>query len=287
MRLAITGCNGCIGIRVVVLALQKGHSIFGIDITEMPKDLQHADNPNFSFAQVDLGDYNKTLETLKRAGVEGIIQLAGIPTPTDYGAVTHNTNVVINWNVLRSAAELGINRVAQASSVNVITLFYSLGPELDYLPLDEEHPCRPDEPYGLSKLICELQATSIVRRYPSLRIASLRGTWFSTVPSPSKVELIKDPAERSTDLWGYVYIDSGAEAFILAVTNSEVGWSGHEVFLITAPDTTQKEGSMELKEKFWPDVPLKNGKDLDGRKSFFDCSKAEKMLGWVHSVPGT
>lgn len=32
----------------------------------------------------------------------------------------------------------------------------------------------PDEPYGLSKLIGEMQADSIVRRWPHMRIASIR-----------------------------------------------------------------------------------------------------------------
>jgi len=48
--------------------------------------------------------------------------------------------------------QLGINRVAQASSVNIITLVYSQGPHFEYFPIDEDHPCLPDEPYGLSKL---------------------------------------------------------------------------------------------------------------------------------------
>ena len=48
--------------------------------------------------------------------------------------------------------QLGITRIAQASSVNVVTLVWSQKPKLYYVPLDEEHPCEPDEPYGLSKL---------------------------------------------------------------------------------------------------------------------------------------
>lgn len=29
---------------------------------------------------------------------------------------------------------------------------YSQTPRIHYFPIDEEHPCEPDEPYGLSKL---------------------------------------------------------------------------------------------------------------------------------------
>lgn len=66
---------------------------------------------------------------------------------------------MISWNVLRAAAELGIKRVAQASSVNVVRLVWSREPLLYYLPLDEEHPREPDEPYGLSKLYVSLSCT--------------------------------------------------------------------------------------------------------------------------------
>lgn len=59
---------------------------------------------------------------------------------------------MLSWNVLRAAAELGITRVAQASSVNVIPLVWTDRHDFEYFPLDEEHPCRPDEPYGLSKV---------------------------------------------------------------------------------------------------------------------------------------
>ena len=65
---------------------------------------------------------------------------------------------MISWNILRGAAEvirndtssqipkltrysqLGITKVVQASSVNVVSLVWSVKPKLHYLPLDEDHP---------------------------------------------------------------------------------------------------------------------------------------------------
>ena len=48
--------------------------------------------------------------------------------------------------------QLGINRIAQASSVNVIPLVWTERKDFVYFPLDEEHPTGTDEPYGLSKM---------------------------------------------------------------------------------------------------------------------------------------
>ncbi|CCL98793.1 uncharacterized protein FIBRA_00798 [Fibroporia radiculosa] len=276
MKLAVTGCTGRVGQRVVLAALRQGHAVLGID-NILKEDLEFAVDPAFTFVQVDLRNYEDTLEALQSC--DAVVQLAALSNPGDYKAATHNSNVVITWNVLRACAELGINRVAQASSVNVIKLVYSVKPAIDYFPIDESHPCEPDEPYGLSKVIAELQADTIVRRYPSMRIASLRLHWSCPTRTSAKRG---DPARRRNDLWGYVQEDCGAEAFVLAVSGENEQWSGHERFFITAPVTAHDEDTMVLKEQFWADVPIREGYNLDGRKTFFDCSKAERLLGWKH-----
>lgn len=87
-------------------------------------------------------------------------------------------------------------------------------------------------------------------------------------------------AHMTNDLWGYVREDCVAKAFLLAL-KQDSAWSGHEAFFIVAPDTILDESEPQ-RQKFWSHVPVKEGKDFSGRKGFFDCSKAEKMLGWVH-----
>ncbi|KAL0573408.1 hypothetical protein V5O48_008556 [Marasmius crinis-equi] len=282
MKIAVTGSNGSVGQRVVALALKKGHDVVGINIGPTPtlaSDCQQFQS-NFTYKQVDITDYNDTLDALN--GREGVVHLAGHPNPKDYVVIAHNNNVVASYNILRAAAEHKINRVAQASSVNVITLVYSQAPHFDYFPIDENHPCLPDEPYGLSKLICEAQADSIVRRYPSMRIASIRLHW--SIPNREKARVL-DPGKAKNDLWGYVHEDSGAETFLSSITNEDGKWSGHERFFIAAPQIAHDLDSGELKERYWPDVPVREGHEIRGSRGFFDCSKAERLLGWVHTDP--
>jgi len=279
MRIVITGCNGSVGKRVVMAALKAGHTVAGVDNREAA-DLDYAENPKFSFNKVDLHDYDASLAALH--GADAVIHLAAVPHPADFAAITHNTNVILSWNVLRAAAELGVKYVAQASSVNVIALKWAKEHKFDYLPLDEEHPCNPDEPYGLAKVVAELQAGTILRRYPSMRIASLRMSW--AVPNKEYANQgNNDPGSRMPDLWGYTQEDAGADAFILAISPDNTRWSGHEAFFITAPDTSLDVNSMVLKEKYWPRVPMKGERKLEGREGFFDCTKAERLLGWVHN----
>ena len=94
-----------------------------------------------------------------------------------------------------------------------------------------------------------------------------------------------DPTRRKNDLWGYVQEDAAADAFLRAVTEESGKWGGHEAFFVAAPDTASDVPTMELWARYWSDVPIKEGKDLSGTKGFFNCSKAERLLGWVHRNP--
>ena len=92
MKIAVTGCNGSIGTRVVLMALARGYSIVGIDYTPMPdvlSDLLPEHKGNFAFHQADLKDYAVVLKLLE--GCDGIVHLAAMRTPGDYAVAAHNT----------------------------------------------------------------------------------------------------------------------------------------------------------------------------------------------------
>lgn len=112
-----------------------------------------------------------------------------------------------------------------------------------------------------------------------MKVASLRLHW--SIPDRGFARR-QDAGRAKNDLWGYVQEDSAANAFLLAIAKDNNKWSGHEAFFIVAPATSFDEDTIKLKEVYWPDVPVKEGKDLAGRKGFFNCEKAERLLGWVH-----
>ena len=87
MRLAITGCTGRVGQRVVLAALKQGHSVVGIDT--VPGDLEFKNDPKFTFIQTDLRNYAGAYNALQ--GCDAVVQLAACPNPGDYVAETHNT----------------------------------------------------------------------------------------------------------------------------------------------------------------------------------------------------
>jgi UDP-glucose 4-epimerase len=178
--------------------------------------------------------------------------------------------------VLRAAVEVGIQKVCQASSVNATGLAYSRWPRFDYFPLDEEHPTYNEDPYSLSKWICEEQGNSLARRYEQMVISSMRFHWVV----PERVIAVRGYIKveaPAKNLWAYTLHESAARACLLSLV---ADFKGHEVFYITAPNTAIETPSLELKQKYFPDVPVRG--DLSGHKSFFNSGKAERLLGWKH-----
>lgn len=272
MKIAITGASGGIGRAVVALAEARGHIVTGIDRVEHA-DVAANDKRRFILAEMD--DYETLLDAF--AGSDAVIHMAAIPSPGRHpDHIVHNNNVVGSYNVLQAAASNGILRVCQASSVNAIGHAFSKKPRYDYFPLDEEHPNYSEDPYSLSKWICEQQADAFVRRYPDMVIASMRFHFVCDDKSIAKGYYDPHP-EKAKHLWAYTRRDAAADACMLSL---EAPFFGHEAFYIVAPDTTSETPSRDLAAQYLPEVPIKG--EWGGHRSFFNSGKAERMLGWVH-----
>ncbi len=276
MRIAVTGGSGGIGRAVTEMALAQGHGVLSIDRIPPAQD---AAQPSVTFVQADTTNYAALEGALRDAGCDALIHLAAIPSPgqhPDY--VVHNNNVAGSYNALCAAARLGIQHVCQASSVNATGLAYSRAPRYDYFPLDEQHPTYNEDPYSLSKWICEQQGESFARRYEWMTITSLRFHWV--VPARSRAAGNGNDGHnphQAKNLWGYTTFDAAARACLQSLT---ANFAGHEAFYIVAPDTVAGTPSLELRDEYYPDVPVRG--DLSGNRSFFDSSKAERLLGWKH-----
>ncbi len=276
MQIAITGGSGRIGRAVISLALSQGHNVVSID---RAAPVQDAVQPGVTHVEAEITDYPTFEQALP--GCDALVHLAAIPSPfrhPDY--IVHNNNVVTSYNALSAAAKHGIKRICQASSINATGAAFSRRPRYDYFPLDEEHPTYNEDPYSLSKWICEQQGDSFARRYETMAIASLR---FHGIV-PDRATAARRPNEFDglfiKHLWGYTRLDAAARACLLALT---APFTGHEVFYVVAPDTVMDLPSLELKERFFPGVPVRG--DLSDNRGFFNCEKAERLLGWQHDEP--
>ena len=272
MKIAVTGASGGIGRALVHLAEQRGHEVVGIDRVEHP-DVAAKDHRRFVLAEMD--QFEVMVDAF--AGCDALIHMAAIPSPGRHpNHIVHNNNVVGSYNALQAAADNGIKRICQASSVNAIGHAFSNVPRYDYFPIDEQHPNYCEDPYSLSKWICEQQADAFVRRYPDMVIASMRFHYVCD-DKQGAIRIYGPSFPVAKHLWAYTRRDAAADACLLSI---EAPLMGHEAFYIVAPDTTSETSSRELAANHLPDVPLRDG--WNAHRSFFDSSKAERMLGWRH-----
>ncbi|ORX37019.1 hypothetical protein BD324DRAFT_600634 [Kockovaella imperatae] len=288
LKIAVTGGAGHVGTGVVKLALAQGHSVVAIDIGPRGKLEPQA---RYEYKQVDVVD----LQAYKAAvdGCNAIIHLAAalfkkvkredgsmtINLEEEEQARVHNTNVAMSYNTLCIAAVLGIDRVVMASSINSIGMLYCKEPKYDFVPIDESHAFRPEDAYSVSKQICEVQADSYARKFPHMRIATLRFHFVAPMDLVDADKMHKHGGAWK-DLWGWVSLDDTAEACLRGLTAPTSTFPlGHETFFIVAPTHAQQCDSLELLKTKYPDIKDVR-KELIGNTGFFDCSKAERMLGW-------
>jgi nucleoside-diphosphate-sugar epimerase len=273
MLIAVTGGTGRVGRAVIAAALAAGDRVVSLDRAE--PDLANLPE-GVEYRQVDTTDHGDLVAGIR--GADALIHLAAYPSPRGHpDHVVHNNNVVSSYNALSAAVELGIRRICQASSINATGAAYSRWPRYDYLPLDERHPTYAEDPYSLSKWMCEEQGDCFARLHRELSIASMR--FHGVVESREvAIERLGAGPALAKHLWGYTRAGAAALACVASLT---AGFSGHEAFYLVAPRTMMPgQPTTELVARHYPDVPLR--RSLRGEEGLYDCSKAERMLGWRH-----
>ncbi|KAJ1311536.1 hypothetical protein OPQ81_010020 [Rhizoctonia solani] len=279
MHIVITGSSGSIAESLIQVALSSTtHTLTLVDHKPPPEDKKISD-PRVKYVTCDLRQYKDYAEVVK--GADGLVHLAAFAQP--YLAspdVVHNSNVTLSFNALQAASEAGIRWVVMASSVNAIGGAYSQDRNLkyEYFPVDEKHPSFADEPYSLSKSIAELQADAFARAYPNMTISSLR--FHHVVPEKKRMSGEESLKKNSFDLWGWTESIAAGRACLLAL---EAEWTGAEVMYIIGEEhcVVPGEGTAEeLAKRYFPRAVLR--KNFGPQEGFFDCSKAERLLGWKH-----
>jgi UDP-glucose 4-epimerase len=188
MRIAVTGSAGFVGTYVMRELLSHSHEAVGVDIR--PPAQAPADTAEFR--QADLTDPASLLRAFE--GCEAIVHLAAVPDP---GIVSpeelFRVNVLGTFNALEAAVAVGARRFVAASSEGALGFsFRKVDMKPLYLPIDEEHPLRPQDEYSLGKVLIEEMCRSYTAR-GSLSTVSLR-TCYVWDKSLGGFDRIADPA---------------------------------------------------------------------------------------------
>jgi UDP-glucose 4-epimerase len=276
MRVLVTGSRGKVGRAAVEAFVEAGHDVLGVDLVRPVFDAGVVVPGRYQMA--DLTDAGSAYAVV--AGMDVVVHTAAIPQPTAHPPhVVFQTNLMATFNLVEAAVRFGLTRFVNVSSESIVGNFFPERPFLpDYLPMDESHPLKPQDPYALSKAFGEQLMDAAVRR-SDLRAISIRP---STVHNEDNYESnlgkqVRDPANLSANFWSYIDADDLADALLLA---AESDLPGHEVFYIAAADNAGgHDFAQVLHEHYGDQVELRPLDRVDA--SGISTEKARRLLGWT------
>lgn len=167
MKVLITGGAGYIGSFMVKASLDKGHEVVVIDNLE--RGHKEAVGKRAKFIMGDLKDKKFVDEIFSKHAFDGIVHFAGLISmaeSVDNPYIYFNNNVSASLNIIESIVKNKIKNFIFSSSAGVY------GNPIK-IPITEDHPKNPTNPYGESKLMVE-KILSWYGKIYNLNFASLR-----------------------------------------------------------------------------------------------------------------
>ncbi len=271
MKILVTGGSGLVG-RYVVDELATPHEI---DVL----DLKAPHRSDLRWHSVDVTDFNSLSNVV--AGYDAVVHLAGIPHPlNDPAEKVFRVNTIGTFNMLEACTTHGIKKFIFMSSESTLGFAFSssrMWPE--FVPIDENHPLRPEDSYGLSKLMGELLCRAYTHR-TGIQTICIRPAWI-WVPEEKEIQLYRQLIEQYPqwykNLWAYVHVDDLTNAVRLSLESKNLAI--HDALFISADDNWTSRDSRELLAQFYPETK-KVSSEFSGSSSFISNAKAKRVLGF-------
>jgi UDP-glucose 4-epimerase len=277
MRVLVTGGRGKVGRATVAALMEAGHDVRATDLASPVFERPEPGEPEY--VQADLTDAGDAFAVVR--GAEAVVHTAAIPEPTrNPPHVVFQNNLMGVFNTIEAAIRFGVSRFVNISSETVPGFFFPERPFLpDYVPVDEEHPVRPQDPYATAKYFGELLMDAAIRR-SDIRCISIRPCWVQHEGNYERNlgPQVRDASVLSPNFWSYIDVYDLADAIVLA-TQSDL--PGHEVFYIASPDNVGGHPFEAIVREYYGDaVEIKKPLPRDDT-SGISCEKAERMLGYA------
>lgn len=278
MKALVTGAAGFLGRHVAREFLQQGWEVTTFDTAPVElDDVRSVQGDLLDAAVVDAAVAD--VDVVAHVAAIGDVYLAA-EKPELAAAV----NVVGTTNIANAAVAHG-KRVVYASTWEVYG-------KPAYEPIDEDHPCRPDHPYNITKLGGEMMFLSACELRGLSGVALRLGTAYGPGLRPNSVfRIFIDRARRGEPLTiagdgsqgrQFTHASDIARAFVLAA-NSDV--SGMALNTVAPETTTIRELAERVAARYPTEIEFGPKRPGDVPPSTVSSKKIEEVLGWRAETP--
>ena len=287
-RVLITGAAGFAGSGLAKALLAKGYEVSALDVVApahaslLREELSH---PDFHYIW-------KAVQDIQPSDVAGHSVVAHLAAQPDTPMAFESPRYTVMQNV-GGTVDL-LEAVRHAGCVSKV-LFAASGNELGrslYLPMDEEHPLTPHNPYGFSKAAAELAMWAWYRAYdiptvvlstgvvigPNMRreVFVFKWLWNALHGRPIVVE----GGQQTRDI---TYVDDVIQAWTLVVEAPVEQVVGHKFYVGYGEEHTIEELAGFCREIAGTEVPIEYTDyrpGEEGQREAFSTEKARKVLGF-------
>jgi len=285
MRVLVTGGFGFIGSHLVETLNSRGYETTVVDITShgyQTKEIQ--------FLNIDIRDYTRLRNSIKK--VDFIVHLAALINAHESVQVPklyHDVNVNGTLSLLKLCRDFKVEKLVFASSAAVYG-------EAQYLPINEDHPLRPLNPYGATKVACEAYISAFHFSYGIPAIILRVFNTYGPKQSGAYVGVISKFIKRALlgkqlIVYGdgrqtrdFIYVSDVVEAIMRALESDlEFG-----IFNVGTGKATSINELAELVKRLTNNKTLpvvhEGERSGDIRHSCADIRRARKLLKWAAKV---
>lgn len=203
MNILVTGGAGYIGSHTVLELLRAGHDVVVVDNLsnsheESLRRVETLAGRNLMFHQVDLLDRERLAAVFEAESVEAVIHFAALKAVGESVAQPlryYRNNISGTLNLLEIMDAHDVRRLVFSSSATVYG-------DPQQMPITEDMPLAPFNPYGRTKAMVEEILRDLYRSDPRWAVSILR--YFNPVGADSSGRIGEDPNDIPNNLVPYI-----------------------------------------------------------------------------------